>query len=484
MGNADFVPVRLARMSNGVLYPVQNNPFPAVMPAKGSVNAPCCTVTSTSEVCHADAKRVIEECNSTDVVRGILLQVVDSAVREVEGRQQECAVSDVLEREQVSDGRVLRSAVKPVTVTATVHRSESEVTPAKEDCEATDTVMPAKSGVSLMSELFDAFQEAFPDTQSDATLTQLRSAPDATATVSEKPRRVCRKRVVSKIVSASEDDVPLSKLRSVLQRSRHADRESVVCKTVSVSDEDDNDVPLAKLRSVSERPQRACRKCLVAKVVSSSDEDVPLAKLRSVSQPDVIDEEFMSDDDIPLSRMVKEKRKVKRTVRRSFNCQLCSAHFRTHQTIKGHLVKKHKRLPCRTTFCTQHFLTVSNRNAHEAVHTVKRFVCSVCKQIFKHKSVRDHHAVSHVQTEGFQCDQCEKKYHRAQDLKQHVKQHHRAKNAAKFHCPDCSLAFATARQLGYHRKIHLPKSILCPHCTARHCQQRKRHIMAEHSTQE
>ncbi len=48
MGNADFVPVKLARMQNGMLHPVKNCESMAVQPAK---SVPCCTVTSGNAVC-------------------------------------------------------------------------------------------------------------------------------------------------------------------------------------------------------------------------------------------------------------------------------------------------------------------------------------------------------------------------------------------------------------------------------------------------
>ncbi len=261
----------------------------------------------------------------------------------------------------------------------------------------------------------------------------------------------------------------------------------------SEHDSDEDDVPLAQLRSSSaKKPSRVLRKRVAKPVQSehdSDEDDVPLAQLRSSSAKPVVQSDhasvlgdFDSDDDIPLSRLVKSKVSWKRMKRCSFTCQLCANHFHSHHTMKGHLLKKHKHFPCRTTYCYATFITTSVRNAHEAVHTVRKYVCDECKRVFKHKSVRDRHRVCHEESQAFQCAECAKCYHRQQDLKQHVKQHHRVKNAAKFHCSDCKAVFATARQLGYHRKTHLPKSIPCPHCSKlfRHYQQRKRHVAQMH----
>ena len=175
-------------------------------------------------------------------------------------------------------------------------------------------------------------------------------------------------------VSDSDDDIPLSSLF----KCKHSVKRAAKPVSVSVTDatgdcsgegfDSDDDIPLSSLFKRKRSVKRA------AKPVSVSVTD---------ATGDCSGEGFDSDDDIPLSRMVKCKLSVKRTKCRSFTCVLCSAHFRSHCTMKGHLVKKHKCIPCWTTYCYEHFLTVSNRDAHEAVHKVQKYVCDDCKTLFQ-----------------------------------------------------------------------------------------------------
>ena len=132
----------------------------------------------------------------------------------------------------------------------------------------------------------------------------------------------------------------------------------------------------------------------------------------------------------------------------------------------------------------EHFVTASIHDAHEAVHKVKQYVCNTCNMVFKHQSVRDQHLVRHGQSARFVCITCGKQYLHRGDLAQHMKQQHSRGTAActKYQCSDCDSAFPTARQLGYHSKVHKAKTIKCSQCNAKFChyQERKRHVLNFH----
>ncbi len=248
---------------------------------------------------------------------------------------------------------------------------------------------------SLVHDLMRAFQESFPDdVVSSNDLEQLTNLRDVSSS--------CEAVVVQSVESHSDSVAK----RSMRKRDAKMDT-SQSLGVVSV-------MPAVQPVSVAKRSMRKCDAKMdtsqspgvtsvtpAVQPVSDSDDDIPLSSLfkckhsvKRAAKPvsvsvtdatgDCSGEGFDSDDDIPLSRMVKHKLSVKRTKRRSFTCMLCSAHFRSHRTMKGHLVKKHKRILCRTAYCYEHFLTVSNRDAHEAVHKVQKYMCDDCKRVFKH----------------------------------------------------------------------------------------------------
>ncbi len=436
LGNADFVPIKLAHMSNGVLHPVKNCDTIGVMPAK---NVPCCTVASgtaecqQSQVSEMEAKHVV--CGLLDdvidrvvsekevmhgVVSGLLDEVLQAVVSQSETQVQiaECVlrsaskkviidvhvprVCDVEKRDE-SSKRVLRARKKMGTSQSPGSRGSSvadTVTPAKKKKMGTsqslvsqgdsvaDTVMPAKTmGGSLIDDLMSAFRENFPDVQEsqgiadvDQSFTQLHFSSVESVRKVPQGQRVLRKRSAKPVVVAcqsdKDDDVPLSQLcSSSTQPARVLRKHSAKPVVVASHIDEDDDVPLSQLHSSSTQPAHVLRKRSAKPVVVASRSDE--------------DECSDSDDELPLSRFVKRKCSWKHTKRRSFTCAMCSAHFRSHGTLKGHLLKKHKHYPCRTMYCYEHFVTISNRDAHEAVHTIQKYVCSVCKCVFKHKSVRD-----------------------------------------------------------------------------------------------
>ncbi len=123
LGNADFVPMKLARMSNGVLHPVQNCETIGVMPAK---NVPCCTVASSDGACQASSSKD-SEMDAVSVVCGVLDDMIDRVVsqKQVTGEIVSGLLDEVLDAvvsqsdctSQVEPvGRVLRSASRKTSI--------------------------------------------------------------------------------------------------------------------------------------------------------------------------------------------------------------------------------------------------------------------------------------------------------------------------------------------------------------------------------
>ncbi len=95
-GNAEFVPVRVAWLMNGMFAPVASCPQ-SVMPAKAG---PCCTVTSIDATC--DMTKVVVEESAKECVAEILESLISTVVQQCEtDKMKECFVS--LSRVVVSD---------------------------------------------------------------------------------------------------------------------------------------------------------------------------------------------------------------------------------------------------------------------------------------------------------------------------------------------------------------------------------------------
>ncbi len=242
-----------------------------------------------------------------------------------------------------------------------------------------------------------------------------------------------------------------------------------------------------------------------------SDDDIPLATVAASLQRDVVNASskcaFTAEDDVPLSHLVgakvssagltprktpKKRRKASKVssvpkvcaMCKHFKCTECAAWFKFKCTFKKHMLHVHHKYPCPKSFCLDVFLMRNICNLHYQTHCLKHHVCAKCNAVFKHQSVHACHVKKHWSVPQYPCTLCSKMYVHEADLKHHHKQvHATVRRREMFQCPDCDMAFKTKRMLGYHQKVHAPKTISCNECSVVFCHYEacRRHIKKMHT---
>ena len=136
-------------------------------------------------------------------------------------------------------------------------------------------------------------------------------------------------------------------------------------------------------------------------------------------------------------------------------CLVCRKTFKNKQSFYLHNKNEHgnhKRHRCDQ--CTKLFRSPSDLRRHKReVHTTKpREKCPDCGNMFKNKNIlcvhRQNQHSGHKETHA--CDQCDKIFRLATNLKQHIRNVHTTRPCEE--CPDCKKKFKTPASLAKHRK--------------------------------
>jgi len=147
----------------------------------------------------------------------------------------------------------------------------------------------------------------------------------------------------------------------------------------------------------------------------------------------------------------------------NYSCDICSANFKKHQTLKNHLFEHTgvKPFKCDAEGCDMSFLKLSNLKAHTKVHA--GYSCDVkdCEEHFPTWSaLRKHKADEHAKIHD--CSTCGKVFKRASFLNVHLETH--KPNREVFHCPidDCQRWYYLEKNLRQHiRMYHTPGQFKC-----------------------
>ena len=382
-GNAEFVPVRVARLMNGMFAPVASCPQ-SVMPAKAG---PCCTVTSIDATC--DMTKVVVEESAKECVAEILESLISTVVEQCEtDKMKECFVSlshvvvpdkcevcytlssnkgehetgdasntshacaTVMsdEGERASD-RVLRSASKqPVSknmsAVTTVMSNEGEHasdrvlrSASKQSVSDTSQVIDVRdvrtgsvvraegecasvgSSGTLLMDLVAAVQEAFP---AEVESGECGHGSDEDDIPLSQVKQMLTQKRASSPVQVDEDDIPLSQVKQMLTQKRASSPVQV----------DEDDIPLSQVKQMLQKgaQKRAQHRC---------DHDArKQKKMRSI--PSTSDGVASDTSKRRKVTMVCPVVKLKYFVHRSFLCSECSGHFQFQRTFKAHVHKVHK----------------------------------------------------------------------------------------------------------------------------------------------
>jgi KRAB domain-containing zinc finger protein len=169
---------------------------------------------------------------------------------------------------------------------------------------------------------------------------------------------------------------------------------------------------------------------------------------------------------------------------RMFLCQICNKSFKTYNCLYAHRRRHQERIAkfsCAS--CDKSFMSRSDLTNHQLTHTQeKQFACHFegCTKIFVHKANLNVHIRSHVETDGFDCDICDKTLANSNALRVHLNKVHNAEK--KFGCETCTLKFASPQLLKIHEEIHKPRKFACTFCNQRYnfAADLERHLVKMH----
>lgn len=150
--------------------------------------------------------------------------------------------------------------------------------------------------------------------------------------------------------------------------------------------------------------------------------------------------------------------KSKRTLQvdiSKLKCRLCGQHFKDLNTIREHLIDKHRK----------HFYSASNGMTEYKMELINNmFVCHICGKSFHNFKLLNSHMNSHIGK--VVCESCGEGF-----LNQHMLRKHKDSHLAKkFNCQYCHKIFSKRSQLKYHTEIvHKGKERVklkkCPKCS-------------------
>ena len=131
----------------------------------------------------------------------------------------------------------------------------------------------------------------------------------------------------------------------------------------------------------------------------------------------------------------------------TFNCDQCLKTFKTKFNLNKHTRSVHSVLKKKCEQCHTEFTRSDNLRAHEQTHKEEKveinpkYFCMWCFTTFKSQFNLDRHEAlvhdnykPHMKVHNYQCDLCQKSFHKKNNLKIHKQQIHEEK---RYKCHQC-----------------------------------------------
>merc|ERR1712129_139889 len=180
------------------------------------------------------------------------------------------------------------------------------------------------------------------------------------------------------------------------------------------------------------------------------------------SAADLIKHDKTHNDDEPKDSLKKEKTcKTSNNQEKSIStsCEVCAQNYADSESEYRRLIshrRMHKLSSREKLFkcdqCVKKFTRADTLKTHKITHTgEKRFGCDQCSKEYSHSGELKIHKRTHTGEKPYQCDHCEKAFSNSGDRRIHRRTH---TGERPFKCNKCDKAFSDSSTLSKHNKSH------------------------------
>ncbi|XP_012251181.2 PR domain zinc finger protein 15-like isoform X2 [Athalia rosae] len=174
------------------------------------------------------------------------------------------------------------------------------------------------------------------------------------------------------------------------------------------------------------------------------------------------------------------KRMRKKQLDKPVICEKCGDVFKTPYSLKQHL-SLHGERTFECDICQRRFHRIGVLKEHKAIHQAAQIPCNLCGKKLKSKKALDIHMLLHG-NKKHQCDKCDKSFFQKCNYRKHYNQVHGEKSMYK--CTHCPAQFTNRVNFNRHIESHIkPAQFTCASCPKSFHKeyQLKRHTQASHS---